>query len=222
MVLARAAVSHRLAFLASAAEGELRRRLLFLAEIVPERHASRLLTCELPSLRLCLYKSTAGLRSGKTRGLTSAGRSVHGCEHDPFFRRLVWREFLNDPSALRHQDPVGKVQHLRQIGRYDDHGQSFFCEAMDKFVDLSDRADVNAARRLVEDDQLRLLHQRFGDHNLLLIAARKFDDASVAVDGPDIESPAPCCSKGLHLLEIDDKAAFFLSGQTTNIEILCD
>ena len=61
--------------------------------------------------------------------------------------------------------------------------------AVDELVDLGDRADIDAARRLVEDDQLRLLHQRLGDDHLLLVAAGKLDDARVAVDGLDARAP---------------------------------
>ena len=38
-------------------------------------------------------------------------------------------------------------------------------------MDLRFRFDVDAARRLVEDDELRLQQQAFGDDHLLLIAA---------------------------------------------------
>jgi hypothetical protein len=43
-------------------------------------------------------------------------------------------------------------------------------------VDLLDGADVDAARRLVEDHQRGLLHERLGDDDLLLVAARELDD----------------------------------------------
>ena len=40
-------------------------------------------------------------------------------------------------------------------------------------MDLDDRANVDAAGRLVENDQLGLLDQRFGNDHLLLVAARQ-------------------------------------------------
>ena len=50
-----------------------------------------------------------------------------------------------------------------------------------------DSADVDAARRLIEDDQLGPLDQRFGDNHLLLIAAGELDDAGIAAQRSDIE-----------------------------------
>ena len=48
-------------------------------------------------------------------------------------------------------------------------------ERGDQMMDFGDRADVDAARRLVEDDQPGLLDQRLRDDHLLLIAAGKLD-----------------------------------------------
>ena len=46
----------------------------------------------------------------------------------------------------------------------------------DDFVDGRARADVDAAGRFVEDDDLRLAEDAPSDHDFLLIAARQFAD----------------------------------------------
>ena len=46
-------------------------------------------------------------------------------------------------------------------------------EPVDDRVDLVLGADVDAARRLVEDEDRRLRHQPLGEHDLLLVAARQ-------------------------------------------------
>ena len=49
-------------------------------------------------------------------------------------------------------------------------------QPVDELVDLELRADVDAARRLVEQQDLRLRQQRLAEHDLLLVAAGKRAD----------------------------------------------
>ena len=107
--------------------------------------------------------------------------------HDLFLGRLERRELLDDLAHDADQDPVGKGHDLGQVRGDHDHRLALVGEAVDEFVDLDDRADVDAARRLVEDDQLRLLDQRLGDDDLLLIAARELDDSCLIADGADVQ-----------------------------------
>ena len=58
-------------------------------------------------------------------------------------------------------------------------------------MDLGNGTDVNAAGRLVEDDDQGILRQRLGDHDLLLIAAGKFDDARLALQRGDLQPLDP-------------------------------
>ena len=51
------------------------------------------------------------------------------------------------------QDAIGDGEDLRQIGGDDHDGLAFVGEAVDDLVDLGDRADIDAAGRLVEDDE---------------------------------------------------------------------
>ena len=52
-------------------------------------------------------------------------------------------------------------------------------ELVDQAVDLGLRADVDPARRLVEDEDLRSGRQPAGQHDLLLVAARQLADLLV-------------------------------------------
>ena len=105
--------------------------------------------------------------------------SVHGCEHDRFGGGFLRREFFDDSSLPRNEDAVREAEDLRQIGGYDDDGEAVVSERADQLVDFRDGADVDAARRLVENNQLGILNQGLGDHHFLLIAAGKLDDRQV-------------------------------------------
>jgi hypothetical protein len=82
-----------------------------------------------------------------------------------------------------HQNAVGQRHDLRQIGRDHHDSSGLVGEVLDQLVDLHNRPDLDAARRLGQNDQLRFLHQRLRDH--LLIAARQLDDLDGFACGAD-------------------------------------
>ena len=56
-------------------------------------------------------------------------------------------------AALAHdEDAVAHGQHLGQVGGDEDHGHARRGEVVDELVDLGLGADVDAARRFVEDE----------------------------------------------------------------------
>ena len=75
--------------------------------------------------------------------------------HDLFFGRRGSVELGHDAPQPRHQDAVGDAQHLRQIGRDHHHRLTLVSQRPDLRMDLRDGADVDATRRLVEDDDSR-------------------------------------------------------------------
>ncbi len=60
-------------------------------------------------------------------------------------------------------------------------------EAAQELIDLLLGGDVDAARRVVEQDDARLGHQPFGDDDLLLVAARQRAGRDVGSAGADRE-----------------------------------
>ena len=64
-----------------------------------------------------------------------------------------------------------------------------------QLVDLALGADVDAARRLVEDHQLRPHRQPLGQHHLLLVAARQRARLGVSTDGALMPSRARCARR---------------------------
>ena len=68
----------------------------------------------------------------------------------PLAHRVAMQRYL----GYRRQRGLG------QIGRDHHHRLAFIGEPLDQFVDLDDRADIDAARRLIENDQIPILHTR--------------------------------------------------------------
>ncbi len=66
-----------------------------------------------------------------------------------------------------------QAQDLRQLGRDHDDRLALGGQRVDQPVDLGLRADVDAARRLVEEQDVAIAQQPLRDHDLLLVAARQ-------------------------------------------------
>src|SRR3954471_4511161 len=108
---------------------------------------------------LCVFDLLAQ-RGGDDLGrLRPLGNAVHG-------------------TALpHHHDAVGKRQDLVELGGNEPHGQTLpVCQLADQRIHLRLGAHVDAARRLVEDEQRRIRRQRPGEQHLLLVAARQRAD----------------------------------------------
>ena len=81
------------------------------------------------------------------------------------------RGFAGEPALAHDGDPVAHAQDLRQLGRDHDDRLALGREVVQQLVDLVLRADVDAARRLVEDQDLAVPREPLRDDDLLLVAA---------------------------------------------------
>ena len=95
--------------------------------------------------------------------------------------------------SKQHDDAVGHAEHLRQLGRDHQHGDAAPGELGEQAVHLGLRADVDAARRLVDDEQRRVAREPLRQHDLLLVAARERPGRvrQLAVLQLQPESPSP-------------------------------
>src|SRR3954447_15288418 len=110
---------------------------------------------------------------GSCRDLTELTRG--GADH----RLLVGLgagELSGQPAFVHHQDANGHAQHLRQLGGDHQPRRALAGELAQQAVDLGLGAAVDAAGRLVDDQQLRVRRQPLGEHDLLLVAARQRAD----------------------------------------------
>ena len=83
------------------------------------------------------------------------------------------QEGATNPTFAEHDDPVAHPHQLGEFAGDEDDGIAGSGQFIDQLVDFELGPDVDAARRLVEEDDRRAGHQRLADDHLLLVAARQ-------------------------------------------------
>ena len=90
--------------------------------------------------------------------------------HNLLLRRPT-RQFARETALPHHQNSVGNLQQFRQFGA--DHQDR--CAGSRKTIhhleDFDLGADIDAARRFIEQENFGAARQPLGNHNLLLITA---------------------------------------------------
>ena len=74
---------------------------------------------------------------------------------------------------MEHSHAIGHAKDLGQFGADQDDAYALRRQLVEQFVDRVFRADVDAARGLVEEQHPRVAKQPLADDDLLLIAARQ-------------------------------------------------
>ena len=83
-------------------------------------------------------------------------------------------------------------------------------------------ADIDAPRRFVQDDDRRLLHQRFRQHDLLLVAAGKLDDARLALQRVDLQSFDPVIGELAAAGAREEETPAAAGGKIADIDVVVD
>src|SRR5436190_16946649 len=102
--------------------------------------------------------------------------SVRGELHDLDLIGFGAIEEPGHPPLVDDHDAIAHAENLRHLRRDHHDGDPLAGELAYEAMDLRLGADVDAARRLVEDEDLRLSEQPAGDQHLLLIAAGEVQD----------------------------------------------
>ena len=84
-------------------------------------------------------------------------------------------ELAAHAAAAHHEDAIAHAQHLRQIRRNHDDAGAVLDQLVHEQVDVLPRGHVDAARRLVEDQDVGVRRQPLRQHDLLLIAAAQVE-----------------------------------------------
>ena len=108
-------------------------------------------------------------------------------EHHPLLGRVGAGDLGRDAALVQDEDPVRHREDLGQVARDEDDPEAGRGELGDDPVDLDLGADVDAAGRLVEDEQARLGGQPLGQDDLLLVAARQRADHLLDAGHLDVE-----------------------------------
>ena len=144
-----------------------------------------------PATRCCC--SAAGCLAAGTSVWTCSLRCsalLHGhVAHQRFLGRLRAGDLAGDAPLAHRVDPVADPEQFGQLGGDDDDGFAGVGERVDDLVDLVLRADVDAAGRLVEDENVRLGEQPLAEDDLLLVAAGELPGGNVDAVGLDVQVP---------------------------------
>ena len=151
-------------------------------------------------------KISASASSGQTRGRQGRARGgrrgvcawtrrrstrrSHGagdCAHDGLKVDVGAGEFADEGAVAQHRDAIADGDEFLKLRGGDEHGEALGGEAADQRHDLGMGADVDAARRLVQDEHARVGDQRPRQHRLLLVAARELADRLFRVRRGDAE-----------------------------------
>ena len=89
--------------------------------------------------------------------------------------------------VAQHDDPVAVGGDLLKLRRDDEKRKPVLAQALDQADDLGMGADVDAAGRLVEDEEARLGGEPAGEQRLLLIAAGEKADGLFRIRRADVE-----------------------------------
>ncbi len=90
-----------------------------------------------------------------------------------FFVGFGGQALAHDLAVEHHRDPVGERQDLVQLDGDQQDRLALIAQGDDLLVDEFDRADIDAARRLADQQQVGVALDLAGQHDFLLVAARK-------------------------------------------------
>ena len=96
------------------------------------------------------------------------------------------RHLADDAPVVHDQDAVGERQDLVELDRDQEDRLAGVAEGHQPAVDELDGADVHAARRLADQQQIRVPVELPREHDLLLVAAREGRRGKRPVRGPHV------------------------------------
>src|SRR5262245_52325392 len=128
---------------------------------------------------------------------------LHDRAHDLFLARFLGRHLADDAALVHHVDAVADAEQLRHLGGDDDDAFALLRQPRDDGVDLELCADVDAAGRLVQDQDLRAGEQPLAEHHLLLVAAGKVHRLLEHAGAADVEVAAELVGDLLLLVVVD-------------------
>src|SRR5262245_49790652 len=122
-------------------------------------------------------------------------------------RRLGSIEHAAKAAGTHDGNPVAHADHLGQLGRNHDDGEPPFGQRLHQLVDFCLGTDVDALRRLVEDENRGLGRQPPRQRNFLLIASGKSADFDLDRRCLDPKLSDVTLGKRNFTASIDDSAA---------------
>ena len=115
----------------------------------------------------------------------SDGRRTGDVQLDPLPRLTLELGDAGDRDELpfaEDPDAVGQHLDLGQDVRREEHGRAVALHVPDELVELVLQQGVEALRRLVQDVELRTVHERLDDADLALVPRRQLPDRTTRVE----------------------------------------
>ena len=112
-------------------------------------------------------------------------------------------KLADEGAVVHHADPVADAEQFRHFRRDHHDALAGRRQFVDDTIDLVFRTDVDAAGRLVEDQDLGVRHQPFRQHDLLLVAAGELADFLIDVRAAN-PHPVPVIAGGLQFADFVD------------------
>ena len=78
-------------------------------------------------------------------------------------------EITTQLALAYHQDAITDAEHFRQFGTDHDDGHAPRGQLINELMHFNLRADIDATRRLIQDQHLWVRFQPLADHHFLLI-----------------------------------------------------
>ena len=103
--------------------------------------------------------------------------------------QFVPGELTDDPPLVEDHDPVAAADELGVVGAIEDDPLARIRQLAQQRIDLLFGADVDAARRVIEQNQTGVGQQPLGDHNFLLVAAGQRTNRNMCTAGADRKRP---------------------------------
>ena len=97
-------------------------------------------------------------------------------------------DLADDAPGAHDHDAVAEADQLGHLRGDDDHRAPLRGERDDEAINLLLGADVDAARRLVDDDDLGIEQHHLGEQQLLLVAARHLAGQHIVVADANVEA----------------------------------
>src|SRR3954447_1759126 len=127
--------------------------------------------------------SAAANSQGRRRSCSAKERS-----HDRMARELRTRQLLADPAVAEDEDAVHQLHVLVDLGREHHDRHALSGQVEQQLIKVALGADVDGARRVVEQQHLRPGGQPACHDALLLVAARQRRDPVVGIAELDLQA----------------------------------
>src|SRR3954451_20191023 len=141
--------------------------------------------------------SRSGLRSMSATcmiGLDSTSTAPPACEcsaHQPRLAQIRLVDFHHELAVAHHEDAVADERELLRIERRDQHARPARRGSGDQLEDARLGTDVAALRGLIHEQDLWVVAQPFGEHDLLLIAAAEEREHALRIRWPQLDALHP-------------------------------